>query len=56
MVSFNGRCRNNFNIAAIKNNPNFQEGVDRVSVSPLENAVKKIGKIRNVHLYVAILI
>ena len=41
MISLNGGSWNNLYEATIKNNPNFQEGVDIVGASPFENPRKK---------------
>jgi len=37
MVSFNGRSWDYFHKATVENDPDFQEGVDIVGVSPFEN-------------------
>ena len=41
MISFDGRSRDNFGEMAVKNNPDFEEGVDVVGVSPLEDSISR---------------
>ena len=38
MISFNRRCWDNFDKAAIKHDPNFEEGVDIVAISPFKDS------------------